>query len=211
MEEIMFHRRRVGIFTTIAALAAVAVIMAFGQDIQLPKTGIVSDALSALTANVSTGTDTAKVEYYFPRAGQDVQSQLISVINSADKTLDVAIYSFTDTKIGDAMIQAHQRGVTVRVITDQEQATGKSQKALLKKLVQAGIPVKENTHSGLMHLKVTIVDDKVATIGSFNYTKAAEKTNDEVFVILRDETAAKDFEAEFETMWNDKTRFTDYK
>jgi phosphatidylserine/phosphatidylglycerophosphate/cardiolipin synthase-like enzyme len=207
----MFHRRRVGVFTSIAALAAIAVIMAFGKDVQLPKTNIISDSLSALTTDTNTGTDTAKVEYYFPRAGQDVQSQLISVINSADKTLDVAIYSFTDSKIGDAIIQANQRGVTVRVITDQEQAAGKTQKSLLKELVQAGIPVKENTHSGLMHLKVTIVDDKIATTGSFNYTKAAENTNDEVFVILRDETAAKDFETEFETMWNDKKRFTDFK
>lgn len=208
----MFHRRRVGIFTGIAALAAVAVILAFGKDIQLPKTGFaVSDAISALTMNANTGTNTAKVEYYFPRAGQDVQSQLISVIDSADKTLDVAIYSLTDSKIGDAIIQAHARGVVVRVITDQEQAAGKYQKSLLKNLVQAGIKVKENTHSGLMHLKVTIVDGKVATTGSFNYTKAAENTNDEVFVVLRDETAAKDFEAEFETMWNSKTGFTDFK
>jgi phosphatidylserine/phosphatidylglycerophosphate/cardiolipin synthase-like enzyme len=211
MEEIMFHRRRVGILSGIAALAAIAIIMAFGKDVQLPKAGMVTDALSALTMNAITGTNTAKVEYYFPRAGQDVQSQLISVINSSDETLDVAIYSLTDTKIGDAIIQAHQRGVAVRVITDQEQAAGKYQKSLLKKLVQAGVQVKENTHSGLMHLKVTIVDNKIATTGSFNYTKAAENTNDEVFVILRDETAAKDFEAEFETMWNDEKRFTDFK
>ncbi len=209
----MYHRR-FHLITGIAAVAAVAVILAFGKDIQssftIPKSWFSIPSQTVALMGKSTGTDTAKVEYYFPRAGQDVQAQLVSIINSAQKTLDIAIYSLTDSQIGSAITQAHERGVAVRIITDQEQAGGQTQKKLLKGLVSAGIPVKENTHSGLMHLKVTIADAKIATTGSFNYTKSAENTNDEVFVILRDETAAKDFDAEFEKMWNDTTGFADY-
>ena len=209
----MFRRRGFHFITGIMAVAAIAVILAFGKDIRTSITGLKSSLSfpgqsAALVSN--TGTSTAKVEYYFSRAGQEVQPQLVSIIQSAQKTLDIAIYSLTDSKIGAAITDAHERGVAVRVITDQQQAGGQTQKALLKDLVKAGIPVKDNTHSGLMHLKVTIVDGKVATTGSFNYTKSAENTNDEVFVVLRDETAAKDFDTEFEKMWDDNKNFTDY-
>lgn len=206
----MYRRRRFHIFTGIAAVAAVAVILAFAKDIHISKNVLsVSSQAAALVGN--TGSDTAKTEYYFPRAGQKAQPQLISIINSAQKTLDIAIYSLTNTQIGSAITQAHERGVSVRIITDQEQAGGQYQKSLLKGLVNVGIPVKENTHSGLMHLKVTIVDGKIATTGSYNYTKSAENTNDEVFVVLRDETAAQDFEAEFGNMWKDEKNFTDFR
>lgn len=166
---------------------------------------------AAVALPKASGSNTAKVEYYFPRAGQKAEPQLLSVINSSQKTLDIAIYSLTNSKIGSAITQAHKRGVAVRLITDREQASGQYQKSLLKGLVKAGIPVKIDTHSGLMHLKVTIADGKIATTGSYNYTKSAEVTNDEVFVVLRDEKAAHDFDAEFGKMWNDTRDFSNFK
>lgn len=159
----------------------------------------------------STGSGTQKIEYYFPRGGQKAQTALIDVINSAQKSLDIAIYSFTDKQISAAVLRAHQRGVSVRLISDREQSSGQYQKVVLKQLSKAGIPIKIDTHAGLMHLKVTIADQKIATTGSFNYTKSAEETNDEVFVVLKDEKSAQDFEAQFSRMWNDKKSFTDYK
>lgn len=166
---------------------------------------------AAVALPEASGSNTAKVAYYFPRAGQKAEPQLLSVINSSQKTLDIAIYSLTNSKIGSAITQAHKRGVVVRLITDREQASGQYQKSLLKGLVKAGIPVKIDTHSGLMHLKVTIADGKIATTGSYNYTKSAEVTNDEVFVVLRDEKTAHDFDAEFGKMWNDTKNFSNFK
>lgn len=159
----------------------------------------------------STGAETQNVQYYFPRAGQPAQPELIRVIRSARKTLDIAIYSFTDPQICSAIVGARERGVAVRLITDREQSSGKSQKAVLKQIGQAGIPIKIDSHSGIMHLKVTIADRQTATTGSFNYTKSAEKSNDEVLVVLKDEKIAGDFETEFNRMWNDTGDFTDYK
>lgn len=152
-----------------------------------------------------------KIEYYFPRGGQKAQPQLIKIINSSEKNLDIAIYSLTDKQVCSAIIQAHKRGVAVRLISDREQSSGQYQKAIIKQIHNAGIPVKIDTHTGIMHLKVTIADQKTATTGSFNYTKSAEESNDEVFVVINDEKTAQDFEAQFNRMWNDKKNFTDYK
>lgn len=62
-----------------------------------------------------------------------------------------------------------------------------------------------------MHLKVTIADSKIATTGSYNYTKSAEQKNDEVFVTLNDPKIASGFEKEFNRMWNDQSNFADYR
>ena len=162
------------------------------------------------SASQGAGSPSDTVGFYFPRAGQKAQPQLLKIIGSAKKTLDVAIYCLTDPQIANAIVQAKKRSVTVRVLTDHDQSTTKDQKALLNSIKKAGIPVKMNSHSGIMHLKVTIADRSVVTTGSYNYTKAANTVNDEVFVVLNSPSAADSFEKEFNRMWNDTKGYKNY-
>lgn len=43
------------------------------------------------------------------------------MLRSAQRTLDVCVFTITCDEIADALIQAHQRGVRVRVISDNDQ------------------------------------------------------------------------------------------
>lgn len=168
-----------------------------------------SAAVSVLpSSQASSAAD--EIQYYFPRAGQKAQPVLIGIINSAKQTLDVAIYSFTDKDIASALVKAKKRGVSVKVITDRTQSETRNQQTVLKQLTRAGIPVKVDTHSGIMHLKVTVADGETATTGSFNYTLSAENSNDEVFVVLNSKKIAQDFDREFKQMWNDSGNFKKY-
>ena len=97
----------------------------------------------------SVSTSDGTVKYYFPRDGQAPEPVLVNVINSSKKSLDIAIYSFTDSNIADAVVNAKKRGVAVRVITDRECSSDTSQKKVLSELKSAGIPIKINTFSGL--------------------------------------------------------------
>ncbi|WP_276352628.1 phospholipase D-like domain-containing protein [Cohnella caldifontis] len=155
--------------------------------------------------------DSANAEWTFD--GKEQQKLLIDVIGSAKSTLDIAIYSLTEPGIVAAIRDAEKRGVSVRIITDRQQAGGKTQTEALKLLGSAGIPIKINKHSGLMHLKMTIADSKVGTTGSFNYSKSAMNENDEILMAVRDERAARSFAQQFESMWNDAKRFepADYR
>ena len=137
--------------------------------------------------------------------------QLINVINSANSTLDIAIYSLTKDDIVAAIAAAKARGVAVRIISDKEELGNQYQAQELDSLSADGIPIKINHHSGLMHMKVTIADDKVVTTGSYNYTDEATYENDEVLVIIHDPTAAQDFETQFQRMWSDNSGFEDYQ
>ncbi|MCR8633516.1 phospholipase D-like domain-containing protein [Paenibacillus radicis (ex Xue et al. 2023)] len=159
------------------------------------------------TAGASSSSVQSKHEWYFTKASQHPEKALIDVINSSSTSLDIAIYSLTHPEIVAAIKESKQRGVTVRLITDKVQSAGKAQEEALKILGSAGIPMKVNKHSGLMHLKMTVADKRVATTGSFNYSKAAATTNDEVLMVLRDPEVAKSFSEQFEQMWNDAKGF----
>jgi phosphatidylserine/phosphatidylglycerophosphate/cardiolipin synthase-like enzyme len=156
------------------------------------------------TAPVGTSNG---IQYAFTRAHQHPDKLLESVMDSSTKTLEIACYSLTEKGIVNSIINAKKRGVDVRLITDKQSTHNKSQTAAIQKIEAAGIPVKENSHKGLMHLKITIADGKILTTGSFNYTGAASQYNDEVLMVVHDAKMAQQWDKEFNVMWNDNTNY----
>ena len=161
---------------------------------------------NAVTAPTTTSSNTS---YYFARQTPNVDQQLIKVIDSSKTTLNIAIYSLTKKSIVDSIIKAKKRGVEVKIITDKIESSSKSEKAELKLLKADNIPIKINSHSGLMYLKMTVADN-IVTTGSYNYTQAATDKNDEVLIVINDKSMAKEWKSEFETMWNDTSNYKDY-
>lgn len=162
------------------------------------------------TSTVNTNINSSNIEYYFSEEHQEPDQHLISVINSANSTLDIEIYSLTKKDIANAIVSDKKRNVNVRVMTDSEQSRTKSQKEELQILKDANIPIKINSHKGILHDKVTIADGKIVTSGSFNYTNNATDYNDENLIIIHDNKIAGDFDKEFNVMWNDVSRFSVY-
>ena len=165
---------------------------------------------SAASTASSVSVSGSSISVCFPRAGGDAEGALISQINSASKKLDVAIYSFTDENIADAIANAKKRGVGVRLMTDRECSENEYQKKCLDIVKNAGITIKDNTHSGIMHLKVSVIDSGTVTTGSFNYTRSAQNTNDENLVIIHNTQLNSQYEAEFNRMWNDTSDYADW-
>jgi phosphatidylserine/phosphatidylglycerophosphate/cardiolipin synthase-like enzyme len=52
---------------------------------------------------------------------RDCCCRLLHVLRGAQRTLDVCVFTITCDEIADALIQAHQRGVRVRIISDNDQ------------------------------------------------------------------------------------------
>lgn len=159
------------------------------------------------TPTTSEQINSKSVELLFPRENENPVPVLTNLYNNAKHKIDVAIYSFTQPEILKALTNAKKRGIDVRVIVDREQSTGNVMKHAINTLLIDKIPVKVNTHSGLMHLKMSVIDDSIATTGSYNYSKAATDTNDEMFVVVNDLTFAKKCEDYFNRMWNDNKNF----
>lgn len=181
------------------------VIVIFCAVVFITQSGCLYKSNKTVYANYN------QIEYFFTKNNDHPEKALVDLINSANKKLDIAIYTITQKDIVKAVISAKRRGVNVRIITDKQESSSKSEVLSLSEFNDNNIPVKINTHDGLMHMKVTMVDDKIFTTGSYNYTAQASTKNDEVLLIINNSKAALDFEKQFNNMWNDSSNFTYYQ
>jgi phosphatidylserine/phosphatidylglycerophosphate/cardiolipin synthase-like enzyme len=162
----------------------------------VPTTSIYS------TPNQPISVNENQLQLYFPRIGQNPVPVLVGLFGQARSSVDVASYSLTHPDIVSAMIAVKKRSVPIRIITDKVQSAGSAQKHAMNALIDAGVPIKVETHSGLMHLKMSIIDGIVATTGSYNYTKGATDDNDEMFVVVTEPGFVSSCQREFNRLWS---------
>ena len=163
------------------------------------------------TQTSTVQTQNSQIESYFTRKDGNLDKVLIKEINSAQKEIDIAIYTITKTDIATAIVDAKKRNVDVKLIADKESSQTKYEKTVLDLIKKNNIPVKVNSHEGLMHLKLTVIDGKTVLGGSYNYTKQATETNDENLLVIRDTNIVTGYVSEFNTMWNDTANYTNYQ
>ena len=137
--------------------------------------------------------------------GDDITSVVVGEVGATVESVDLAIYTFTDPDIRDALVDAAAtRGVTVRVCADAEQSGTIAQQAEnLSLLADAGADVRVATGhgGGIMHHKVAILDGRTVLTGSFNYTLSANHINDENLLALTDPRLAEAYQAAFDELW----------
>ena len=143
------------------------------------------------------------VESYFSPTDQTTL-HIIEEIDAADYTLDIAMFTFINNDISDAVIAAHNRGVAVRCIIENENYIGSEFNALQS----AGIPVL--SHDGVafnFHHKYCIIDalhtDSNPTVitGSHNWTNSAEEEYDENTLVIHNPAICWQYLEEFSTRW----------
>lgn len=133
--------------------------------------------------------------YFSPGARPRVLAELAK----ARKTIDVAMYSFTDSDLAWALVKAHARGVRVHIFLDSEQAAGKYAKARF--FERRGLTVRYYHGAGIMHHKFAVIDRRVVITGSYNWTASAEERNKENLLIIADRQVAGAYQREFDRMW----------
>ena len=120
--------------------------------------------------------------YFFPHGG--CTDAIIRELNKTKSTILVQAYSFTSAPIAKALLDSHKRGVEVEVILDKSQRTDQYSSTTF--FFNAGIPVKIDSTHAIAHNKVMIIDGETVITGSFNFTKAAEESNAENLLVIRD-------------------------
>ena len=132
------------------------------------------------------------VEVYFSPQGGCTEA-VVNELDAAKATVLVQAYSFTSAPIAKALVDAHKRGVDVRVILDRSQRTEKYSEADF--LVNMGIPTWIDAQHAIAHNKVMVIDGETVLTGSFNFTKAAEEHNAENLLVIRDKALADKYAA----------------
>ena len=143
----------------------------------------------------------AGVAIYFSRV-DDPEAAIIRSLNSAQDSLHIAMYYFTDADLAEAVVAAHKRGVATYVYLDRSQVRARYSQS--KHLAQQGVPVRISSNRHIMHNKFAIIDDSLVLTGSYNWTQAAAERNDENLVCIYRSDIAQRYKSRFRYFWTQK-------
>ena len=94
-------------------------------------------------------------------------------LRRARKSIDICVFTVSDDRISSEIRAAHQRGVRVRLITDNDKEMDAGSD--VEWLRDAGIPVAVDQTSAHMHHKFALIDGEWVLNGSFNWTRSASE------------------------------------
>jgi phosphatidylserine/phosphatidylglycerophosphate/cardiolipin synthase-like enzyme len=121
---------------------------------------------------------------------------IVQSLAGAKRSIRAQAYSFTSAPIAKALLDAHKRGVQVQVILDKSQRSDKYSSADF--LANQGVPVVIDANHAIAHNKIIVIDGETVLSGSFNFTKAAQTTNAENLLIIRDPALAAQYTQNWE-------------
>lgn len=133
-----------------------------------------------------------------------LDEKLTAFINTATKSVDMAIYQLDLDNVTKAMLDAKTRGATVRVVTDVDILNDPKENPSFKKLQAAGITVVGGNPNAIMHDKFVVVDQKAVWMGSWNFTTNDTYRYNNNGILIQSPELAKNYTVTFEKMWRDK-------
>ena len=131
--------------------------------------------------------------------GEACLRRLRDLVTNARRSVDICVFTITDDRISGAILDAHRRGVKVRIVSDNDKANDLGSD--VDGLKQAGVPVAVDTSPYHMHHKYAIFDGRLLLNGSFNWTRSATTSNEENIMVTDDDRLIEPFRAEFDKMW----------
>jgi mitochondrial cardiolipin hydrolase len=135
--------------------------------------------------------------YFSP--GQDCLRAITGQFNAVRQRADVCVFTITDNRIAQAMLDAHQRGIQLRVLTDDDKSADLGSD--IGRLRDAGITVCQDRSPWHMHHKFAIFDGARVLTGSYNWTRGAAESNEENLLISDDANLVRQYQSVFDNLW----------
>lgn len=140
------------------------------------------------------------MEIYFSPQDKALRNAVIPLIRNSKKYIYIPTFLLTDNNITKELINAHNRGVEIKIIIDALNSSIKRSKH--NQLRDNGILVKTENYAGKMHSKSMIIDDEYTIIGSMNFSYSGENKNDENIIVIKDSKIAKFYKEFFLYQWS---------
>lgn len=134
---------------------------------------------------------------FFP--SDDNEYKILHYLKEAKSYVNLCVFALSNDLLVDALIELHQKGVKVRVISDDEQAERSG--ADMERIRSSGIQGRLDQSKANMHHKFCVVDGVILMSGSFNWTRQAVEKNQENLIITDDTVLIQAYNAEFEKLW----------
>jgi phosphatidylserine/phosphatidylglycerophosphate/cardiolipin synthase-like enzyme len=171
------------------------------------STSVPSGDLTPIDLQVGYGVKGPWFELYFTDPSNPFSSQgtggvdtpLVAALDKAKLSIDVAAYSISLNSVRYALINAHDRGVTVRVVMESDNMDRSDVQAML----DAGIPIIGDNLPGLMHDKFIVIDRSEVWMGSMNFTDSGAYDDNNNMMRILSTKVAEDYSVEFKEMFED--------
>jgi len=193
------QRRSFEIAKTLADTAPFATVLAWLEEVQKALT---EDSSSGTAPDMTDepdepGKDEATEAIFSPH--QDVCRRIIAALGRLTHKAELAVFTITDDRITRAILEAHRRGVTIRIVSDNDKANDLGSD--IQRLASSGLAVRIDRTPVHMHHKFAVLDDRTLLNGSYNWTRGAALENHENVVFHTSPALLTAFKAEFEHCW----------
>jgi phosphatidylserine/phosphatidylglycerophosphate/cardiolipin synthase-like enzyme len=173
---------------------------------EITETVAPSNDLTPIDLAVGYGVQGSWFELYFTDPNSPLSSQgtggldvpLAHAIDQAKLSVDVAVYSISLNSVRYALINAHERGVTVRVVMESDNMDRSDVQAM----IGAGIPIIGDEQAGLMHDKFIVIDRSEVWLGSMNFTDSGTYEDNNNMIRVRSTKVAENYLVEFNEMFD---------
>ncbi|AKT36872.1 phospholipase D-like domain-containing protein [Chondromyces crocatus] len=131
--------------------------------------------------------------------GEGCLEMIRTQIQQARRSMDLCVFTVTDDRLAEAILEAHRRGVRVRLITDNDKSMDAGSD--VDRLSRAGVPVRMDRTEFHMHHKFAVFDGRLLLTGSYNWTRSAARYNEENLIATGESRLVEPFVREFESLW----------
>lgn len=161
------------------------------------------DPLPSPTISGFTSPDQIFSIYFTAPANDDFRGGpdqfLVESLDQARTGIDAALYDLNLWSVRNALIQAHQRGVNVRIVME----TDSEDRQEVQELIEAGIPIIFDQADSLMHNKFFVIDGNEVWTGSMNMTVNGAYRHLNNLIRIRSTRLAENYSTEFDEMFLD--------
>lgn len=125
--------------------------------------------------------------------------KIANLLQLSDRSVDICVFTITDDRITEAILDVHRRHVPIRVITDDDKSEDIGSD--ISRLKRYGVDVRTDRTRYHMHHKFAIFDQDQLLTGSYNWTRSASQNNEENFIVTDNTTLVVAFANAFEDLW----------
>lgn len=190
---------------------------------QTPQFGLKKVYRPAQTARLAANSQiTVQFSPTSPRLPwqQSVNGLIGRNLSQAQRSIDLALFVFSDQQLSNLLETDHRRGVQIRALIDPGFAYRDYSEALdligvslvnnhcrpeannrpwTQPISTVGIP--QLPVGDLLHHKFGVIDGQIVISGSQNWSEAANRSNDENLLVINNSTVAAHFQREFERLY----------
>ncbi|HEX8697829.1 MAG TPA: phospholipase D-like domain-containing protein [Myxococcaceae bacterium] len=142
--------------------------------------------------------ESSRVEAHFS-PGEAPLRAIIKLIEEARGSIDVCVFTVTDDRLTRALLEAHGRGLRIRLVSDDDKALDAGSD--VARMRDVGIPVRLDRSEAHMHHKFALFDRMRLLSGSYNWTRSAADSNHENVLVSDDPRLVQPFCRVFDELW----------